>query len=103
MGGHQGRQYEGHRREAPFVVVTIRVHQESRRTERKTREDGTLLVRNPEEKMTSMLRIITRKEGQDLLEYGLLASLIAIFAIGAVKLLADQITSVFWGAIATKF
>ena len=44
-----------------------------------------------------------KEEGQDLLEYGLLASLIAIFALGAVKLLADQITNVFWGAIATKF
>jgi Flp pilus assembly pilin Flp len=41
-----------------------------------------------------------RDDGQDLLEYGLLASLIAIFAMAAVKLLADQITGTFWGAIA---
>jgi Flp pilus assembly pilin Flp len=39
-------------------------------------------------------------EGQDLIEYGLLASLIAIFALASVGVLADQITDVFWGAIA---
>ena len=51
-----------------------------------------------------LLRLLkTRDDGQDLLEYGLLASLIAIFALAAVRLLADQITGVFWGAIATKF
>jgi Flp pilus assembly pilin Flp len=53
--------------------------------------------------MTSARRIIAREDGQDLLEYGLLASLIAIFTLAAVRLLATQITSVFWGAIATKF
>jgi Flp pilus assembly pilin Flp len=53
--------------------------------------------------MRSLIRIATREAGQDLLEYGLLASLIAIFALSAVRLLANQITSVFWGAIATKF
>jgi Flp pilus assembly pilin Flp len=53
--------------------------------------------------MRSLIRIATREDGQDLLEYGLLASLIAIFALSAVRLLANQITSVFWGAIATKF
>ena len=57
----------------------------------------------PEDEMNSVLRIATREDGQDLLEYGLLASLIAIFALSAVRLLANQITSVFWGAIATKF
>jgi len=53
--------------------------------------------------MRSVIRIVARQDGQDLLEYGLLASLIAIFALSAVRLLANQITSVFWGAIATKF
>jgi Flp pilus assembly pilin Flp len=68
------------------------------------REGGTLLVREPQEdEMNSVLRIATREDGQDLLEYGILASLIAIFALSAVRLLANQITSVFWGAIATKF
>jgi Flp pilus assembly pilin Flp len=53
--------------------------------------------------MSSLRRIIAREQGQDLLEYGLLASLIAIFALAAVRVLAGQITNVFWGAIATKF
>jgi Flp pilus assembly pilin Flp len=50
--------------------------------------------------MSSVLRIVRREDGQDLLEYSLLASLIAIFALSAVRLLAAQITSVFWGSIA---
>ncbi len=41
-----------------------------------------------------------RDDGQDLLEYAMLASLIAIFALASVGLLADQITDTFWGAIA---
>ena len=53
--------------------------------------------------MSPLRRFTTREDGQDLLEYGLLASLIAIFALAAVRVLATQITSVFWGAIATKF
>ena len=53
--------------------------------------------------MSPTRRITTCENGQDLLEYGVLASLIAIFALAAVRLLANQITSVFWGAIATKF
>ena len=39
-------------------------------------------------------------EGQDLLEYGLLAALIAIFAMGAVAGLGATIMNVFWAAIA---
>ena len=39
-------------------------------------------------------------KGQDLLEYGLLMSLIAIVAIGAVTQLGNAILSVFWSAIA---
>ena len=40
------------------------------------------------------------EEGQDLLEYGLLAALIAVFALGAVAGLGNTIMSVFWSAIA---
>lgn len=39
-------------------------------------------------------------EGQDLLEYGLLVALIAIFALGAVAGLGTTIMNVFWAAIA---
>jgi Flp pilus assembly pilin Flp len=39
-------------------------------------------------------------EGQDLLEYGLLIALIALFAIGAVTTVGNTINTVFWEAIA---
>ena len=38
--------------------------------------------------------------GQDLLEYALLVSLIAIVAVGAVDTLGGTIKTVFWDAIA---
>jgi Flp pilus assembly pilin Flp len=43
------------------------------------------------------------EDGQDLLEYGLLMALIAVFAIGAVGMLGNTISSVFWSAIANSF
>lgn len=43
------------------------------------------------------------EDGQDLLEYGLLTALIAVFAIGAVAALGNTITTVFWTAIAASF
>jgi Flp pilus assembly pilin Flp len=43
------------------------------------------------------------EDGQDLLEYGLLMALIAIFAIGAVSMVGTTITNVFWSAIAASF
>jgi pilus assembly protein Flp/PilA len=39
------------------------------------------------------------EEGQDLLEYGLLAALIAVIAIGAVTTVGNTINVVFWQAI----
>ena len=51
--------------------------------------------------MLALQRFGRRDDGQDLLEYGLLASLIAIFALAAVRLLANEITGTFWGAIAS--
>jgi Flp pilus assembly pilin Flp len=53
--------------------------------------------------MITLRRLKTREDGQDLLEYGLLACLIAIFAMAAVRLLSNQITGVFWGHIANNF
>jgi Flp pilus assembly pilin Flp len=41
-----------------------------------------------------------RDEGQDLLEYAMLASLIAIACLVALSTLATEITETFWGAIA---
>ena len=43
------------------------------------------------------------EDGQDLLEYGLLMALIAIFALGAVSMVGQTINNVFWSAIASHF
>ena len=45
----------------------------------------------------------TSEEGQDLLEYGLLAALIAVVAIGAVTTLGQTIYTVFWQVIQGAF
>ena len=45
----------------------------------------------------------TSEEGQDLLEYGLLAALIAVVAIGAVTALGRTIFTVFWQTIQGAF
>jgi len=42
------------------------------------------------------------EEGQDLLEYGVLVTLIAIVAIGAVSTLGQTIFNVFWKTIAAS-
>jgi len=41
-----------------------------------------------------------RDEGQDLLEYGVLAALIAIVALGSVQAVGNTIFNVFWQVIA---
>ena len=56
----------------------------------------------------TLMRLANRKfptseEGQDLLEYGLLAALIAIFALGAVAAVGQTIYSVFWKSIEIAF
>jgi pilus assembly protein Flp/PilA len=49
----------------------------------------------------AILRKFRRAEdGQDLLEYGLLASLIALVALGAVTTLGNTIVTLFWNVIA---
>jgi pilus assembly protein Flp/PilA len=42
------------------------------------------------------------EDGQDLLEYGLLAALIAIIALGAVTSVGNTIQTVFWSTIAAS-
>jgi Flp pilus assembly pilin Flp len=42
------------------------------------------------------------EDGQDLLEYGLLAALIAIIALGAVSTVGNVIQTVFWTTIAAS-
>ena len=46
--------------------------------------------------MTAIGRLVLRDEGQDLIEYGLLAALIAIVAMVGVTTLGDTIYTVFW-------
>ena len=48
-------------------------------------------------------RLRRTDDGQDLLEYGLLMALIAVFAIGAVSALGNTINTIFWQSIAANF
>jgi len=45
-------------------------------------------------------RFLRRNDGQDLIEYGLLAALIALVAMGAVGSVGSTIYNVFWQTIA---
>lgn len=49
--------------------------------------------------MTAVGRLVRRDEGQDLLEYGLLAALIAAVAMVSVTALGNTIYTVFWNNI----
>ena len=58
--------------------------------------------------VATLLRIANRKfrrseDGQDLIEYGLLAALIAIVAFAAVSTLGQTIYDVFWRTIGMNF
>jgi pilus assembly protein Flp/PilA len=44
-----------------------------------------------------------REDGQDLLEYGLLAALIAVVAVGAITSMGQTLYNVFWNTIANNF
>ena len=52
-----------------------------------------------EDHMRLLQQWMRRNEGQDLLEYGLLAALIALVALSAVTVLGDHLNRVFWQAI----
>jgi Flp pilus assembly pilin Flp len=52
--------------------------------------------------MQSLRRWLRLEEGQDLLEYGLLAALIAVVALSAVGLLGEQLNIIFWQRIGTS-
>jgi Flp pilus assembly pilin Flp len=49
--------------------------------------------------MRSLHRLLRLEAGQDLLEYGLLAALIALVALGTVGLLGEHLNRVFWSSI----
>ena len=46
---------------------------------------------------------LDNESGQDLLEYALLASLIALVAFGTLQQVGNTINTVFWTAIANNF
>jgi len=48
---------------------------------------------------TAIARLLRECEGQDLLEYGLLAALIAVVAIVGISTVGQTIYNVFWSAI----
>jgi Flp pilus assembly pilin Flp len=50
--------------------------------------------------MTALGRLVLRDEGQDLMEYGLLAALIAIFAVTGITVVGNTIFITFWQNIA---
>jgi Flp pilus assembly pilin Flp len=49
--------------------------------------------------ITAIGRLVRRDEGQDLIEYGLLAALIAVVAILGITTLGQTIQNVFWNGI----
>ena len=49
--------------------------------------------------MTAIARVTREADGQDLLEYGLLAALIALVAIVGITTVGQTIYNVFWSAI----
>ena len=51
-------------------------------------------------RVISSLRRLTGDDGQDLLEYAMLAALIAVVAVGAVTQVGNTINSVLWEVIA---
>ena len=50
--------------------------------------------------LLSKRRMLDEESGQDLLEYALLASLVALVAVGAVTKVGTTINTVFWTYIA---
>jgi Flp pilus assembly pilin Flp len=54
-------------------------------------------------RLVNSVGILKRDEAQDLLEYGLLMSLIAIGALLAVSSVGHVIDSLWWGPIAQSF
>jgi len=53
--------------------------------------------------LTVVVRLAWETNGQDLLEYALLAALIAVVAMAGVSTLGNTINTVFWQSIAQTF
>jgi Flp pilus assembly pilin Flp len=50
--------------------------------------------------ITVMRHLVLRDEGQDLMEYGLLAALIAVVCVAGVTIVGTTIFTTFWSSIA---
>jgi Flp pilus assembly pilin Flp len=53
--------------------------------------------------LAAVTRLVRREDGQDLLEYGLLAVLIAVVVIAGITSLGSTVMTVFWTPIAQTF
>ena len=53
--------------------------------------------------LSAVGRLVVDDDGQDLLEYGLLAVLISVVAMAGVTTLGDTIRTVFWEVIGRGF
>ena len=51
--------------------------------------------------IAKVIRFVTETEGQDLVEYGLLAALIAVVAISGVSFLGNTVVLVLWEPLAS--
>ncbi len=49
--------------------------------------------------VTAIEHLVCRNEGQDLIEYGLLAALIALVAVASITAVGGTIYNVFWQGI----
>jgi len=49
--------------------------------------------------LTAIGRLALENDGQDLLEYGLLAALIAVFAMVGITALGETVYTIFWRSI----
>ena len=53
--------------------------------------------------MTAVVRLAGAEEGQDLVEYGILAALIAVVVMAGVATLGQTINTVLWQTIVQNF
>ena len=53
--------------------------------------------------LIAVQRLVAKDDGQDLLEYGLLAVLIAVVALSAITTVGERIVDVFWRQISNVF
>jgi pilus assembly protein Flp/PilA len=49
--------------------------------------------------ITTIRQLLSQENGQDLIEYGLLAALVAIVVMASVSALGDTIYNIFWKQI----